>query len=168
MDEAIEDAIPNRRGRETGEPVRHRYLRSDQSGGTPIAVIENFEQVLGIGYRNGVAHPIVQDEQVNASQAVEQFTQEMSGPRKNEHAASRKRLGIQQETAFLQQTPMGDMAVIITEADKDVGQLFQALAQSSDPFDVWFREQLKELHGLDVIQPPPGPPPEKYFDYRAP
>jgi hypothetical protein len=101
------------------------------------------------------------------TEAWKQFTQEMSGPRKSEHAASRKRHGIKQETAFLQQTPMGDMAIIVTDADKDVGQLFQALAMSNEPFDVWFREQLKELHGLDVTQPPPGPPPEKHFDYRA-
>lgn len=101
------------------------------------------------------------------TEAWKQFTQEMSGPRKNEHAASRKRFGIQQETAFLQQTPMGDMAILITDADKDEGELFQALAMSNDPFDVWFREQIKELHGLDVTQPPPGPPPEMHFDYRA-
>lgn len=100
------------------------------------------------------------------TEAWKQFTQEMSGPRKNEHAASRKRHGIKQETAFLQQTPMGDMAVIVTDTDKDLGELFQALAMSNDSFDVWFREQIKELHGLDVTQPPPGPPPEKYFDYR--
>ena len=23
--------------------------------------------------------------------------------------------------------------------------------------DVWFREKIKEVHGLDVTQPPPGP-----------
>ena len=102
------------------------------------------------------------------TEAWKQFTQEMSGARKNEHAASRKRLGIQLETDYLQQTPMGDTAIIVTETDKEIPQLFQALAMSSDPFDVWFREKLKELHGLDVTQPPPGPPPEKYFDYSAP
>jgi hypothetical protein len=62
---------------------------------------------------------------------------------------------------------MGDMAIIITDTDKDIAQLFQDLAQSNESFDVWFREKIKELHGLDVTQPPPGPPPEMHFDYRA-
>ena len=101
------------------------------------------------------------------TEAWKEFTQEMSGSRKNEHAASRQRLGIRRETAFLQQTPMGDMAIIVTDTDKDVGELFQSLAMSSETFDVWFREKVKELHGLDVTQPPPGPPPEKHFDYQA-
>jgi hypothetical protein len=101
------------------------------------------------------------------TEAWKQFTKEMSGERKNEHAASRKRLGIKQETAFLQQTPMGDLAVIIMDMDMEIPQLFQGFAQSNEPFDVWFREKVKEFHGVDVTQPPPGSPPEKYFDYRA-
>src|ERR671933_4856 len=92
--------------------------------------------------------------------AFKQFVRELSGPRKAEHAASRRRLGITQETTFLQQTPMGDMAIVIGDGEGDYAQTTQAIAKSNDPFDVWFREKVKEIHGFDVTQPPPGPPPE--------
>ena len=101
------------------------------------------------------------------TEAFKQFTRELSGPRKAEHAASRKRLGVKQETVFLQQTPMGDMAVVVSDGDKDFAQTSQAIAMSKDPFDVYFGKMVKEIHGVDVSQPPPGPPPEKVFDYRA-
>ncbi len=44
------------------------------------------------------------------------FSQEMVGPRRSEHEASRKRLGVTREVAYLQQTPQGDMAVVYLEA----------------------------------------------------
>jgi hypothetical protein len=40
------------------------------------------------------------------------FSQEMVEPRHSEYEASRKRLGISREAAYLQQTPQGDMAVV--------------------------------------------------------
>src|SRR3990170_1395375 len=69
VDNAIEDTIPNGGVGETSKPVRHRYLRSDQGGGVPIAVIKDFEQVLGIRRGDGVAHPVIEDEQVEFGQA---------------------------------------------------------------------------------------------------
>ena len=99
--------------------------------------------------------------------AFKKFTQELSGARKAEHAASRKRLGVKQETVFLQPTPMGDMAVVVTDGDKSFAQTSQAIAMSKDPFDVWFARMVKEIHGVDVTQPPPGPPPEKAFDFHG-
>ena len=101
------------------------------------------------------------------TEAFKQFTRELSGARKAEHAASRKRLGIRQETVFLQQSPMGDMAVVVSDGDKDFAQFAQAVAMSKDPFDVYFAKMVKEIHGFDISQPPPGPPPEKVFDYRG-
>jgi hypothetical protein len=38
------------------------------------------------------------------------------------------------------------------------------LAPSTQEFDVWFKDKLKELNGIDVTQPPPGPMPELYLD----
>jgi hypothetical protein len=99
--------------------------------------------------------------------AFKQFTRDLAGPRKAEHAASRKRLGVKLESVFLQQTPMGDMAVVVTDGDKSFAQTSQAIAMSKDPFDVWFLEKTKAIHGVDISQPPPGPPPEKVFDYRG-
>ena len=43
-------------------------------------------------------------------------------------------------------------------------QLMPKLAPSTQEFDVWFKDKLKELNGMDVTQPPPGPMPELYLD----
>jgi len=97
--------------------------------------------------------------------AWRKFTQEMAGPRKKEHDESRRRLGLTIEMAWYQPTPHGDLVVVYGEAD-DVAGFFTRLAASQEPFDVWFKQQVQELHGVDFNQPPPGPLPELVFDYH--
>jgi len=97
--------------------------------------------------------------------AWRKFTQEMAGPRKKEHDESRRRLGVTIERAWYQPTPMGDLVVVYGEAN-DVAGFFGGLAASQEPFDVWFKQQIKELHGVDFNQPLPGPLPELGFDYH--
>ncbi len=94
------------------------------------------------------------------------FCQEMAGPRRSEYEASRKRLGMTREVAYLQQIPQGDLAVVYIEA-QDIQRVFQGFATSKDPFDVWFVQQVKEIHGVDFTQPPAGPLPEAIVDWRA-
>ena len=94
------------------------------------------------------------------------FSQEMAGPRRNEFEASRKRLGVSREVAYLQQTPQGDMVVVYVEA-RDISSVFEGFGRSQEPFDVWFREQVKDIHGVDFSQPLPGPLPEAIVDWRA-
>src|SRR3989304_176822 len=59
VDQAIEDTIANGGVGEAGKPICHRHLRSDEGRGTVIAVIQDFEQILGIRGGNGVAHPVI-------------------------------------------------------------------------------------------------------------
>jgi hypothetical protein len=91
---------------------------------------------------------------------------EMTGPRAEDHKRSRERMGMNREVASLMQTPQGDFVCLFHEAE-DLGTAFRLLATSDDPYDVWFREQLVELHGLtsEMLQ---GPPPAQLtFDYKA-
>lgn len=92
--------------------------------------------------------------------------QEIKGPRHSEYEASRQRLGITREAAYHQQTPIGDIAVVYIEA-QEVARVFEGFGKMQEPFDVWFREQTKEIHGVDFAQPLPGPLPENMLDYRA-
>jgi hypothetical protein len=41
------------------------------------------------------------------------------------------------------------------------------MGRSQEPFDVWFRQFLMEIYGLDLSQPPAGPPPEQVLDWSA-
>jgi hypothetical protein len=60
------------------------------------------------------------------------------------------------ERWFLQQTPQGDLFVLVLEGDPS--RALSALAGSQVPFDVWFKDRAKEIHGVDFDQPPPGMP----------
>ena len=89
----------------------------------------------------------------------------LNGERKAEFAASRKRLGVRERT-FHQQTPMGDFVVVTLEGDDPVGA-FQKFGQGEDAFTKWFVAQVKDVHGIDVNAPPPGPLPSLVADSGA-
>jgi hypothetical protein len=87
-----------------------------------------------------------------------------SGDRRVEHQASRKRAGIAREAVWIQSTPAGDVAVVVVEAP-DVQAAMGSLATSEDPFDRWFREHIKDTHGMDLAEG--FPPPEQVLDFRG-
>ena len=86
------------------------------------------------------------------------------GERQADHQASRHRLGITSESVWLQPTPAGDVAIVHLEAD-DVGRALEGMATSQDPFDVFFREYVLDVHGVDLTQG--FPPLEQVLDHRA-
>jgi len=86
------------------------------------------------------------------AEAWRRFMQEMLGSRRREYEASRHRLGIQAEQAWISETKRQTVGVIFIEAEHQ-DQLLLALATSDHPFDCWFREQLLTLQGLDLTQP---------------
>ncbi|ONI71636.1 hypothetical protein BWI15_15865 [Kribbella sp. ALI-6-A] len=86
------------------------------------------------------------------------------GERKEAYERSRRRLGITREAVFIQPTPNGDVAVVYWEAD-DVGAALKGMAASDDPFDEWFRDHVREVHGVNLEDG--FPPPEQVMDFRA-
>ncbi len=69
---AVEDGICQSRVWDAQVPVRDRYLGSDEGGGMPEAIVENFKDILGILNGDGVAQPVVEDEQVDLCQGAQQ------------------------------------------------------------------------------------------------
>ena|SRR5437899_1900239 len=92
----------------------------------------------------------------------QKFASELTGARRAEFAASRKRLGVHERT-FLQKTPMGDLVVVTLEG-KDPAGAFQKFTQGTDEFTKWFIAQASAVHGVDLSKPPPGPMPELIID----
>lgn len=88
--------------------------------------------------------------------------------RPDEYAESRRRLEVTLERAYLQTTPAGMFVVAYVEGDADFGQTFPALARSDLDIDKYFVRSLKEIHGVDVTQPPQGPPPETVGEWVDP
>jgi len=82
-------------------------------------------------------------------EAWRRFCQELSGSRRQMYEASRQRLGITRERLALVETAFGSTTVTTLEA-LDVGQVLGQIIGSDLAFDVWYREQLQELHGVNL------------------
>jgi hypothetical protein len=93
---------------------------------------------------------------------LRQLADACRGPRRDEFAEFHQRVGLDAERWYLQQTPQGELFLLYLEGDP-LGAIGK-LAASDDPFDVWFREQAKAVHGVDFTEPLPGPPPEVVFE----
>jgi hypothetical protein len=62
---------------------------------------------------------------------------------------------------WIQSTPAGDVAVEAPDLQAAMG----SLATSEDQFDRWFREHIKDVHGLDLTEG--FLPPEQVLDFRG-
>ncbi len=82
-------------------------------------------------------------------EAWRRFCQELSGSRRKMYEASRQRLGVTRERLALVETAFGSTAVTTMEAP-DIGQALGQIIASDLPFDVWYRERLQELHGVNL------------------
>src|SRR5258708_533898 len=74
---------------------------------------------------------------------------------------ARRRAGITREAVFIQSTPKGDVAVVYLEGD-DMANAMKTVATSDEPFDRWFRDQVREVHGISLEDG--FPPPETALD----
>jgi hypothetical protein len=69
------------------------------------------------------------------------------GERKEAYQDARRRAGILREAVWIQPTPRGDLAVVYLEAD-DFAAAFAHMGTSVEPFDRWFRDHVREMHGV--------------------
>jgi hypothetical protein len=101
----------------------------------------------------------------NKNAEFRRLTADLNGSRKKEYEDSRKKAGFRQEAMFLQKTPVGDMVVLIQDAESEQAAL-DSLRGMTDPFHVWYFEQMKDLHGIDLTGPA-TPQNELLLDYRS-
>lgn len=96
-------------------------------------------------------------------EAWRRFCQELSGSRRPMYEASRQRLGVTRERVALVETAFGAAAVTTLEAP-DVDRALGQIIASTGPFDRWYREKVRELHGINLaayeqyLQHTPFPP----------
>ena len=95
-------------------------------------------------------------------EAWRRFCQELSGSRRKTYEASRQRMGTTRERLALVETTFGATSVTTLEAP-DVDRALGQIIASEIPFDVWYRERLQKLHGINLAgyekfaQPTPIP-----------
>jgi hypothetical protein len=73
------------------------------------------------------------------------------GARKEAFEDARRRAGIVREAVWIQPAPNGDLGVIYVEAD-NLADAFTMLSTSAEPFDRWFREHVRRVHGVALEQ----------------
>ena len=96
--------------------------------------------------------------------AWRQWTDEMKGPRSGDFADFNARHGLTRHAAWLQPTPMGDLVAVVLEGPGAEGMMGN-VGSSDNEFDVWFRDNVAALHGIDFSNPPPLP--EAIIDARS-
>ncbi len=89
------------------------------------------------------------------SEAARAFAKECFEHRYAEFDASERRCGIRAENWYLHHTPSGDLLTLQIEGD-DLNAGFATFMGSRDPFDLWCKQQMADLTGVDVNA---GPPP---------
>jgi hypothetical protein len=94
--------------------------------------------------------------------AWQEFADEIStGARSDAHREFLRRGGVRKETIFHQQTPMGDLMVIVWEGvDPDqLGAHFgDMLADPASDHERYLRDfVIPKMHGIDLAAPPPPP-----------
>ena len=106
-------------------------------------------------------------------EAWRRFCQELSGGRRQAHADSRQRMGITRERLSLLESPFGSVAVTTLEA-LDVNTALAHMIGSQLPFEIWFRERLQDLHGVNLTRyqqykaSTPEEPQELLFEWNQP
>lgn len=94
------------------------------------------------------------------------FARAVLGVRRAEFDASQQRHGAVGERWYYQQTPQGEIVIVCIDGKDPLASL-GAFSASRDPFDLWFKQQVQGLCGVDLNEPPAGPPPAQIFDWIA-
>lgn len=83
------------------------------------------------------------------------FMRALETDRKADHANSNKRVGMIREVWFLSSGPSGDQLVGYAEM-ANFEQVIGEVAASQDEFDVWYKQRLAEVTGVDMNDPSPA------------
>ena len=83
------------------------------------------------------------------------FNAGLDTDRKADYNRSERRIGISKEVWYLATLPSGDHLIAYMESE-DFNRALGMFVQSQDAFDLWFKQRLAEVTGLDLNDPPPG------------
>jgi len=101
------------------------------------------------------------------SEAARAFFKQLDHERRVEFDASERRIGITKELWYLAKLPAGDHVIGYMET-LDFNRAFQSFVASRDSFDLWFKQQMLAVTGLDLNNPPATmAPPELLSCYEV-
>jgi hypothetical protein len=118
-----------------------------------------------IGAKVGRTSLLVWDVPPDREEPWRRFLQELSGPRYEEYAQTRRRLGVSAESVWLAPKPSGGgVAVVYLEAE-DPEWVLRELAATDTHFDSWYGSQMRRPSGLDLARLPRVAPGELLFTW---
>jgi hypothetical protein len=104
-------------------------------------------------------------------QAARDFATAVGSTRRDEASAFYKRYGVTRESWHMQNTPNGAFIIVVTELAASPGIQVQVQAQAyanaQHAFERWFKDNVRELCGVNPDEQPLGPPTETLFDWSA-
>ena len=98
---------------------------------------------------------------------IRKLATEMAGTRRKEAKEFYQSFGVVRESWYYQVTPHGPLVIGVTEVDEDPSAKAREYAESNRPFDRWFKDQVRNLTGVDPDAQPLGPPSEVIFDTQG-
>jgi hypothetical protein len=98
------------------------------------------------------------------SAAARTFLQQLDTTRRAEFDRSEQRIGITKELWFLAKLAAGDHLIGYMEA-ADFSRALSSFVASRDPFDMWFKEQMLDVTGVDLNNPPADLTPAELISY---
>ena len=91
------------------------------------------------------------------TEACKRFINRLVTEHRDKFAETQRAEGIHEEHFFLQSDSKGDVLIVYNDGDAmKRDRMRQVRSQSDDPYDVWFREQFREIHGIDLGRPAEG------------
>ena len=87
--------------------------------------------------------------------AWQSFAEELKSSRADDFQEFNERMGLTSHRAWLQETPDGHLVIAVHDGP-GADEFMPKLAQSDHPFDSWFREQIEDIHAMNISEPPPG------------
>ena len=102
------------------------------------------------------------------TEALRAFAQECMGPRSAANDAAKRRLRISAENWYLLSCPDGGRFMLQIESP-DLMSSLSAFIASTEPFVVWYKEQVRACTGYDFNAGPPPPEmlAESLVEYKA-
>jgi hypothetical protein len=90
------------------------------------------------------------------------FFAELNGRKRADTDRFYSQFSVQHESAYLQETPHGNMLIVVTVLSdhKEAAPRYQA---ASAEFETWFKQQVLHLSGVDPNKTPLGPPTTEMF-----
>lgn len=81
---------------------------------------------------------------------------ELTGPRLDDFKDLNRRHGLTQHRAWLAPMEEGSHWVVAVHDGPGSDTFMQTIAESDHPFDVWFKDHIGRVHGIDFDDPPPA------------